>query len=193
MFPALRDRLDEPAANLSGGQQQMLALGMALLGRPRLLMIDELSLGLAPVVVARLADLVRQVAADGTTVLLVEQSVNVALTMATTAYFMERGRVQFSGPAHEMLDRPDLLRAVFLAGGPTPGGAHTHGTARGRPARDGRQRDGRQRDGCRRHGCRPRLPCRQPWSTATRRSRRGPPCSSSTSPVASVASARSRT
>ena len=129
VFPALRERLDEPAANLSGGQQQMLALGMALLGRPRLLIIDELSLGLAPVVVARLADLVRQVAADGTTVLLVEQSVNVALTMATTAYFMERGRVQFSGPAHEILDRPDLLRAVFLAGGPTPGGAHTNGTA----------------------------------------------------------------
>ena len=121
VFPILRDRMDEPAANLSGGQQQMLALGMALLSRPRLLIIDELSLGLAPVVVSKLAELVRGVAAEGTTVLLVEQSVNVALTMATTAYFMERGRVQFSGPAQELLERPDLLRAVFLADGTAPG------------------------------------------------------------------------
>jgi branched-chain amino acid transport system ATP-binding protein len=114
VFPILRDRLEEPASNLSGGQQQMLALGMALLARPQLLIIDELSLGLAPVVVSKLAELVRQVAAGGTTVLLVEQSVNVALGMASTAYFMERGRVQFSGPAEELLERPDLLRAVFL-------------------------------------------------------------------------------
>jgi ABC-type branched-subunit amino acid transport system ATPase component/MFS family permease len=120
VFPVLRERLDEPAANLSGGQQQMLALGMALLSRPRLLIIDELSLGLAPVIVSKLAELVRGVAAEGTTVLLVEQSVNVALTMATTAYFMERGRVQFSGPAPELLERPDLLRAVFLADGSVP-------------------------------------------------------------------------
>ncbi len=120
VFPVLRERLEEPAANLSGGQQQMLALGMALLSRPRLLIIDELSLGLAPVVVSKLAEMVRGVAAEGTTVLLVEQSVNVALTMATTAYFMERGRVQFSGPAHELLERPDLLRAVFLADGTAP-------------------------------------------------------------------------
>jgi ABC-type branched-subunit amino acid transport system ATPase component/MFS family permease len=132
VFPVLAERLDEPAANLSGGQQQMLALGMSLLSQPRLLIIDELSLGLAPVVVAKLADLVRRVAAEGTTVLLVEQSVNVALTMATTAYFMERGRVQFSGPAHELLERPDLLRAVFLADGTVPGatdGPATNGTA----------------------------------------------------------------
>ncbi len=115
IFPILREHLAEPASNLSGGQQQMLALGMALLARPRLLIIDELSLGLAPVVVSKLAELVREVAADGTTVLLVEQSVNVALSMASTAYFMERGRVQFSGPAQELLERPDLLRAVFLA------------------------------------------------------------------------------
>jgi len=127
VFPVLQDRLDEPAANLSGGQQQMLALGMALLSRPRLLIIDELSLGLAPVVVAKLAELVRQVAATGTTVLLVEQSVNVALTMATTAYFMERGRVQFSGPAHELLERPDLLRAVFLADGSAPATGPSNG------------------------------------------------------------------
>ncbi|MFZ4518664.1 MAG: ATP-binding protein, partial [Microthrixaceae bacterium] len=115
VFPVLRDRLEEPAANLSGGQQQMLGLGMALLSRPKLLVIDELSLGLAPVVVGKLTALVRDVAAAGTTVLLVEQSVNIALQLATTAYFMERGRIRFSGPAAELLDRPDLLRAVFLA------------------------------------------------------------------------------
>ena len=118
-FPPLADRLDEPAANLSGGQQQMLGLGMALISEPKLLVIDELSLGLAPVVVGQLTALVREVAAAGTTVLLVEQSVNIALELATTAYFMERGRIRYSGPAKELLDRPDLLRAVFLQGGAT--------------------------------------------------------------------------
>ncbi|CAB4736427.1 MAG: MFS transporter [Actinobacteria bacterium] len=114
-FPILSERIDEPAADLSGGQQQMLALSMALLSRPKLLLIDELSLGLAPAVVAQLCSLVRSIAATGTTVILVEQSLNVALTMASTAYFMERGRIRFSGPAHELAERPDLLRAVFLA------------------------------------------------------------------------------
>jgi ABC-type branched-subunit amino acid transport system ATPase component len=116
-FPTLGDRMDEPAADLSGGQQQMLALGMALLSRPRLLLIDELSLGLAPIVVSQLTALVREVAAEGTAVVLVEQSVNVALTMATNAYFIERGRVRYSGPARELTERPDLLRAVFLTDG----------------------------------------------------------------------------
>jgi branched-chain amino acid transport system ATP-binding protein len=116
-FPVLAERLDEPAANLSGGQQQMLGLGMALINQPKLLVIDELSLGLAPVVVGQLTAMVREVAAAGTTVLLVEQSVNIALDLATTAYFMERGRIRFSGPARELLERPDLLRAVFLDGG----------------------------------------------------------------------------
>ena len=124
VFPVLAERLEEPASNLSGGQQQMLALAMALLSRPKLLIIDELSLGLAPVVVGKLAELVRDVAAGGTTVLLVEQSVNVALGMAGTAYFMERGRVQFSGPAEELLNRPDLLRAVFLAESVAAAGAN---------------------------------------------------------------------
>ncbi|MBS1838479.1 MAG: ATP-binding cassette domain-containing protein, partial [Actinobacteria bacterium] len=136
VFRILRERLDEPASNLSGGQQQMLALGMALLARPKLLIIDELSLGLAPVVVARLAELVKEVAAGGTTVLLVEQSVNIALDMASTAYFMERGQVQFSGPAEELLERPDLLRAVFLTGaGARSGSDHeTSRSAVDRPA-----------------------------------------------------------
>ncbi len=113
-FPALAERLDEPAGNLSGGQQQMLGLAMNLIAAPSLLLIDELSLGLAPVVVERLVELVREVAAEGTTVILVEQSVNVALTLADRAYFLEKGQVRFSGPTADLLDRPDLLRSVFL-------------------------------------------------------------------------------
>jgi branched-chain amino acid transport system ATP-binding protein len=113
-FPQLAQRLDEPAANLSGGQQQMLALGMSYLVRPRLLMIDELSLGLAPVIVEGLLEMVREIAASGVTVILVEQSVNVALELADTAYFMERGRIRFHGSTAELMQRDDLLRSVFL-------------------------------------------------------------------------------
>jgi ABC-type branched-subunit amino acid transport system ATPase component/predicted MFS family arabinose efflux permease len=116
LFPVLRDRMGEPAGNLSGGQQQMLALGMAFIQKPRLLMIDELSLGLAPTVVEQLLPLVRDIAAQGTTVILVEQSVNLALTIAQTAYFMEKGEIRFHGPTAELLERPDVLRSVFLEG-----------------------------------------------------------------------------
>ena len=122
-FPALVGRLGEPAANLSGGQQQMLALAMALLSRPKVLLIDELSLGLAPLVVGQLAALVREVAAGGTAVLLIEQSLNVALTMADRAVFVEHGHVRFSGPARELAGRADLLREVFLAGDAAARGA----------------------------------------------------------------------
>jgi ABC-type branched-subunit amino acid transport system ATPase component/MFS family permease len=115
-FPVLAGRLDDPAADLSGGQQQMLALGMALLSEPRLLLIDELSLGLAPVVVDMLVEMVRRIRAQGTTVVVVEQSVNVALTLAEEAYFMEKGEVRFHGPTAELLERPDVLRSVFLEG-----------------------------------------------------------------------------
>jgi ABC-type branched-subunit amino acid transport system ATPase component len=114
MFPVLRERLHEPAGNLSGGQQQMLTLGMAFIGTPRLLMIDELSLGLAPTVVSQLLEMVRALRDGGTTVILVEQSVNVALTVADRAYFMEKGEIRFEGPTSELLQRPDLLRSVFL-------------------------------------------------------------------------------
>ena len=116
-FPILGERLDAPAANLSGGQQQMLALAMSFIMRPKVLLIDELSLGLAPVIVGQLLPIVQRMARDGVTVVLVEQSVNVALTVADRAYFMERGEIRFSGPTAELLDRPDLLRSVFLAGG----------------------------------------------------------------------------
>ncbi len=123
LFPILRDRLDEPAGNLSGGQQQMLALSMAFIEQPRLLMIDELSLGLAPTIVEQLLPLVRDFAARGTTVILVEQSVNLALTIAETAYFMEKGEIRFHGPTAELLERPDVLRSVFLEGADTLGRA----------------------------------------------------------------------
>ncbi len=116
MFPALRPRLEDPAANLSGGQQQMLTLAMALLSKPRLLMIDELSLGLAPSVVAELLVAMQTLKEQGTTVILVEQSVNVALTVAETAYFMEKGEIRFHGPTSELLERPDVLRSIFLEG-----------------------------------------------------------------------------
>ncbi|HAP74866.1 MAG TPA: hypothetical protein DCR14_02145, partial [Acidimicrobiaceae bacterium] len=98
----------------SGGEQQMLALSKAFILRPRVLLIDELSLGLAPKVVAELLDAVRELHRDGVSVVLVEQSVNVALSVADRAYFMERGKVQFEGRAADLAGRSDLLRSVFL-------------------------------------------------------------------------------
>lgn len=115
MFPVLHARLHVAAADMSGGQQQMLALAMAFIARPRVLLIDELSLGLAPVIVGQLMPIVRRLADAGVAVVLVEQSINLALTVAERAYFMERGRIRFSGPTAELLSRPDLLRSVFLS------------------------------------------------------------------------------
>jgi ABC-type branched-subunit amino acid transport system ATPase component/MFS family permease len=128
-FPILAARLDEPASNLSGGQQQMLALGMSFLGRPRLLLIDELSLGLAPVVVEQLLPMVAAIREQGTTVILVEQSVNLALTIAETAYFMEKGEIRFHGSTAELLERPDILRSVFLEGAGAAGPDETTSNA----------------------------------------------------------------
>jgi branched-chain amino acid transport system ATP-binding protein len=116
LFPVLGHRRDQMAGNLSGGEQQMLALGSALMTRPELLMIDELSLGLAPTVVAELLEVVEEVHRRGTTIVIVEQSVNVALNLAERAVFMEKGQVRFEGPAAELLERPDILRSVFIAG-----------------------------------------------------------------------------
>ncbi|HUC03768.1 MAG TPA: ATP-binding cassette domain-containing protein, partial [Acidimicrobiales bacterium] len=114
LFPALELRLNRVAGVLSGGEQQMLSLAMALLARPLLLCVDELSLGLAPAVVADLIAALREINAQGTTVIIVEQSVNVALLVATRAVFMEKGQVRFSGSCDELLERRDLLRAVFI-------------------------------------------------------------------------------
>ncbi len=115
-FPRLAERRHQAASTLSGGEQQMLALATALILRPRLLLIDELSLGLAPRVVAELLEMIRRINAEGTAVVLVEQSVNVALSVVDHAYFMEKGEVRFDGRAQELLERPDLVRSVFLAG-----------------------------------------------------------------------------
>jgi len=115
-FPVLRSRGDQLAGNLSGGEQQMLGLAMALIAKPKLLMIDELSLGLAPTIVGQLTDIVREIHAQGTTIILVEQSVNVALTLAERAVFMEKGEIRFEGPTADLLERDDILRSVFLEG-----------------------------------------------------------------------------
>jgi ABC-type branched-subunit amino acid transport system ATPase component/predicted MFS family arabinose efflux permease len=116
LFPILRDRWDTEAGSLSGGEQQMLSLGQAFLARPKVLLIDELSLGLAPAVVQSLLKIVQAIHDNGTTIVLVEQSVNLALQIADRAVFMEKGEIRFSGPTAELLDRPDILRAVFLQG-----------------------------------------------------------------------------
>ncbi len=118
LFPRLAERRAQPAGYLSGGEQQMLALAQAFMGRPRLLLVDELSLGLSPAVVGHLLDVLRTVHAAGTTIVLVEQSVNIALTLAQRAVFMEKGEVRFTGPTAELLERPDLLRSVFIRQGP---------------------------------------------------------------------------
>jgi ABC-type branched-subunit amino acid transport system ATPase component/predicted MFS family arabinose efflux permease len=131
-FPILIERDGILAGNLSGGEQQMLGLAMAFIAKPKLLMIDELSLGLAPAIVGQLIDIVRAIHAAGTTIIVVEQSVNVALTLAERAVFMEKGEVRFSGPTADLLDRGDILRSVFLEGAVSVGG-HTGSAARTSP------------------------------------------------------------
>lgn len=114
-FPVLASRLDEPAGLLSGGQQQQLALGRVLLHEPEVLIIDELSLGLAPAIVAELLDVLDRIKQTrGQSMIIVEQSLDVALRIADRAVFMEKGAVRFEGPAAELAERDDLARAVFL-------------------------------------------------------------------------------
>jgi ABC-type branched-subunit amino acid transport system ATPase component len=114
LFRDLAARQDQTAGSLSGGQQQMLALAITLLHDPDVLLIDELSLGLSPVVVQELLTVVDRLKAKGTTIVLVEQSLNVALAVADRAVFLEKGQVRFEGPAAELAERDDLARAVFL-------------------------------------------------------------------------------
>jgi ABC-type branched-subunit amino acid transport system ATPase component/predicted MFS family arabinose efflux permease len=115
-FPILTQRWNTKAGSLSGGQQQMLSLGMAFIAQPKLLMIDELTLGLAPTVVEDLLKILRAIHAGGTAIVLVEQSVNVALRLADRAVFLEKGEVRFTGPTKDLLERGDILRAVYLQG-----------------------------------------------------------------------------
>ena len=114
LFPALAERENELAANLSGGQQQMLALAIVLLNEPDILLIDELSLGLAPTVVQELLELINQLRDRGQTMIIVEQSINIALSVSDRAIFLEKGQVRFEGTAAELLERDDIARAVFL-------------------------------------------------------------------------------
>jgi ABC-type branched-subunit amino acid transport system ATPase component/MFS family permease len=137
IFPSLRERLDTEASSLSGGEQQQLSLAQAFLSRPRLLMIDELSLGLSPAVVGQLLEIVREIHRRGVTIIVVEQSVNVALTIADKAVFMEKGEVRFFGRTAELLERPDILRAVYVKGT----GALTEGAPAGARRSERQQRD----------------------------------------------------
>jgi len=130
LFPELEKRLEYPARSLSGGEQQMVVLAQALVSRPRFVIIDELSLGLAPVVVNRLVPTIRAIAESGIGVLLIEQFATVALGLANRAYIMEGGRIRFSGEASELRKNPDLLQSAYLlrgrngaAGAPEASGA----------------------------------------------------------------------
>ena len=135
-FPTLASRRDERAANLSGGQQQMLALAMATITRPKLFLIDELSLGLSPLVVEQLLGAIESMRQAGTAILLVEQSMNVAVAVADRVYVMETGVVRFSGTADELAAHPELLWSVYLQkasealGVPAPGHAAPKGSGR---------------------------------------------------------------
>jgi branched-chain amino acid transport system ATP-binding protein len=123
LFPELEKRLGAPARALSGGEQQMLVLAQAMVSHPRYLLIDELSLGLAPVIVNRLIPTIRSIADTGVGVLLIEQFATVALGLSNRAYVLEGGRLQFSGLATELRERPDLLHTAYLL--------HTRGAANG--------------------------------------------------------------
>ena len=112
-FPALGDKLDREAATLSGGEQQMVAIGRGLMGRPKLLMIDEPSLGLAPNVVDRVMEVVTAINQDGTAVLLVEQDVVLALEIADRGYVLENGRIAMSGKAADLRQDPAVRKAYL--------------------------------------------------------------------------------
>lgn len=113
-FPRLAERRRQKAGTMSGGEQQQLALAKALLLDPKLLCIDELSLGLSPIVVAELLEIVRRIHATGVSLIVVEQSLNIAAELCDRSVFMEKGEIRFEGPTRELLARDDIARAVFL-------------------------------------------------------------------------------
>ena len=113
-FPRLAERLHQPAGRLSGGEQQQLAVAKAMLLDPLVLCLDELSLGLAPVVVADLMEIVRGLNEAGTTVVIVEQSLNIAAELCPRALFLEKGQVRFEGRTSDLLEQDDIARAVFF-------------------------------------------------------------------------------
>jgi branched-chain amino acid transport system ATP-binding protein len=113
LFPALAQKLQSPAGSLSGGQQQMVAIGRALMSRPQLLLLDEPSLGLAPMVVLDMFKAIRGINEQGTSVLLVEQNVAMAMGIARRAYVLEEGRVVLEGRAQDLLERPEIQKAYL--------------------------------------------------------------------------------
>lgn len=115
-FPELAERRPQKAGSMSGGQQQMLAIGQALVAKPSFVLIDEMSLGLAPLIVKRLMGVLDSLAASGVGVLLIEQFTHLALQHATRAYVMNRGRIVYDGLAEEIRERPDILHEAYLAG-----------------------------------------------------------------------------
>lgn len=112
-FPILEERSDQRAGTLSGGEQQMLAIGRALMSRPKLLLLDEPSMGLSPLYVEKIFDVIRQLHKDGVTILLVEQNANIALSIADRAYVLETGRIVKAGTAQDLMDDPDV-KAAYL-------------------------------------------------------------------------------
>ncbi len=116
LFPELEKRWHAAARLLSGGEQQMVVLAQALVSRPKIVLVDELSLGLAPVVVKRLVPTLESVAANGAGVLLIEQFAHVALGLAETAYVLEAGRIHYEGTAQRLKDEPDILHSAYLLG-----------------------------------------------------------------------------
>lgn len=115
LFPILREKQHDPAGSLSGGQQQMVAIGRAMMGRPRVLLLDEPSLGLAPLIVKEIFDTIRGLRTQGVTILLVEQMANQALAVADRGYVLETGRITLQGPGRE-LRRDPKVRAAYLGG-----------------------------------------------------------------------------
>jgi branched-chain amino acid transport system ATP-binding protein len=113
LFPVIREKLASPAGELSGGQQQMVAIARALMARPRLLLLDEPSLGLSPRIVHDMFAAIRRINADGISVLLVEQNVTMALEVSHRAYVLEEGRVVAEGAPQELLARPEIRRAYL--------------------------------------------------------------------------------
>ncbi len=112
-FPRLNERKDQLAGTLSGGEQQMLAMGRALMSRPEVLLMDEPSMGLAPMLVREIFQIIREINKEGTTILLVEQNARMALTVADRAYVLETGEIVLSGPAAEMAKNPAVKRAYL--------------------------------------------------------------------------------
>jgi branched-chain amino acid transport system ATP-binding protein len=121
LFPILKERSWQPAGTLSGGEQQMLAVGRALLSRPKLLMMDEPSLGLAPLIVKDIFRIIRKIHAEGMTILLIEQNAHAALSIADVGYVMETGRIVMQGTGRELLDDP-AIKAAYLGHAVKTGG-----------------------------------------------------------------------